>query len=453
MQMQVVSLKPTEANACKRFGNSRCSFLLYTSIHLPYTPRDSNNKVLVAYTLDVTAGNNMAKKRRGAKLNAGSVEKVDQLVNEIETAQSENRTNQELLQKISSRLEKEPSLTIPLIEALARISTPSTAQLLTQMIAVTQDKAVVKSIKRALYKLRQRGVIWEEKPSGDKPTLRPPKHAEAQGYLGAIDSMGSRIILAAKPQPLRGLLTVFSIVNDLEGIQDFTVREFSKKGLAEFVESSLSSEDFPVVSAPGAYCMHLLKEASSVTSGASKPLPPGYHDAVDEFRNIPWDGPYPIIYQLINEEEVKNQVYLLKESARLHDIMPFSTWFIPKGEVQEYASSIVDAEKSRIVLTADQKDRRINDIYMKALHDIFPEHRRLVWKKRLEEMAYILLQIGRDKDARLALCAALDLQKPFSSSEPNPFIWNLLLKSIYVLIGSEQEETEEKEKSSLIITP
>jgi hypothetical protein len=90
---------------------------------------------------------------------------------------------------------------------------------------------------------------------------------------------------------------------------------------------------------------------------------------------------------------------------------------------------------------------------MRALHDVFPEHKRLVWKKRLEEMAYILLQMGRDKEARLSLCAGLDLHKPFSSSEPNPFIWNLLLKSIHVHIGSEQKETVEKEKSSLIITP
>ena len=409
--------------------------------------------MLAADTLDVIVGNSMAKKRKGRKLDARSAEKVDQILSEIETAQGRDTTNQELLQNISSHLEKEPSLTIPLIEALARIPKPSIAQLLQQMIAEVEDKAVAKSIRRTLYKLRQRGVIWEEKPTSDKPILPPPKHPEAQGYLGAIDSMGSRIILAAKPQPLRGFLTVFSIVNDLEGIQDFTVREFSKKGLAEFVESSLSSEDFPVVSAPGVYCMHLLKEASSVASEASKPLPPGYHDAVDEFRNIPWDGPYPIIYQFINEEEVRDQVYLLKESVKLHEIMPFSTWFIPTEEVQEYASSIKDAEDSRIVLTPDQQDVRINDIYMKALHDIFPEHKRLVWKKRLEEMAYILLQTGRDKEARLALCAAADLQKPFSSGDPNPFIWNLLLKSIYVLIGSEQEETEEKEKSSLIITP
>jgi hypothetical protein len=428
-------------------------FLLYTSLPLPYTPGNSKNKVPVADTPDVIAGKGMAKKRKGKKLDSLSGEKVDQILDEIETAQSRNTTNQELLQKISSHLEKKPSLTIPLIEALVRIPTPPTAQLLTEMIAEAKDKTVIKSIKRTLYKLRQRGVIWEERPSKDKPILPPPEHAQAQGYLGAIDSMGSRILLAAKPQPLRGFLTVFSIVNDLEGIQDLTVREFSKKGLKEFVKASLSSEGFPVVSAPGAYCMRLLKEASSITKQASKPLPPSYHDAANEFRNIGWDDPNPIIYQFINEEEVEGQVYLLKESIRLHEIMPFSTWFIPSEEVQEYASSIKDAEDSRIVLTPDQKDVRINSIYMKALHDIFPEHKKLVWKKRLEEMAYILLQTERDKEARIALSAALDLRKPFSSIEPNPFIWNLLLKSIYVLIGSKQEEIEEKEKSSLIITP
>ena len=105
------------------------------------------------------------------------------------------------------------------------------------------------------------------------------------------------------------------------------------------------------------------------------------------------------------------------------------------------------------MLTPDQKDVRINSIYMKALHEIFPEHKRLIWKKRLEEMAYVLLRAGRDKEARLALSAALDLQKPFSSIEPNPFVWNLLLKSIYVVIGREREEMEEKEMSSLIIPP
>ena len=428
-------------------------FLLYTSIPLPYTPGNSNDKIPVPDTPDVTAGKDMAKKRKGKKLDAFSGEKVDQILNEIETAQSQTTTNQALLQKISAHLEKEPSLTIPLVEGLVRIPTPSTAQLLTEMLAKTEDKAVVKAVKRSLYKLRQRGVIWEESTPRDKPILRPVEHGQAQGYLGAIDSTGSRILLAAKPQPLRGLLTVFSIVNDLEGIREFTVREFSKKGLTEFVKGTLSSVDFPLVSAPGAYCIRLLKEASSFTAEASKPLPPGYHDAEDEFRNIPWDGPYPIIYQFINEAEVKDQVYLLKESVKLHEIMPFSTWFIPSEQVQEYASSIKDAEDSRIVLRPDQKDERINSIYLKALHDIFPEHKRLVWKRRLEEMAYVLLQTGRDNEARLALSAALDLQKPFSSVEPNPFIWNLLLKSMYVLIGSDREETKEKEKSSLIITP
>ena len=39
-----------------------------------------------------------------------------------------------------------------------------------------------------------------------------------------------------------------------------------------------------------------------------------------------------------------------------------------------------------------------------------------------------------------------------SPIEPNPLIWNLLLKSIQLLIQTDQEQKEEKKKTSLIVT-
>ncbi|MBA7628935.1 hypothetical protein ES703_36432 [subsurface metagenome] len=395
----------------------------------------------------------MAKKRKEHKVDLISGEKVDQIVHEIKTAHSRKVTPEEVLKMISSYLEKEPSLTIPLIEALVRIPNPETAQLLTEMMASTKEKLAIKSIKRALYKLRQKGVRWEEKPPKDEPILRAPKPAEPEGYLNAFDSRGSRIIVIARAKPLRGLLVVVSIVNDLEGIQRFNLNEFGKKGFKEFVKSSLSSVVFPIVPAPGAYCIHLLKEASSLSRRLSKPLPQGYHDAENEFKDIAWDDPAPIIYQYIKEDEVKDQVYLLKESGTLHKITPFSTWFLNKQEVQKYASSIKEAQESRIVLNPQQKNVRLNSIYRKALEELFPEEKRLIWKRRLEEMAYILIKTGKEKEARATLSAAIDLKNPFSSIDPNPFIWNLLLKSIYSLIERDHEEKEKEEKASLIVTP
>jgi len=393
----------------------------------------------------------MGKKPKDKKVNTLSGEKIDRILHDIEAAQSQKATPEELLLMVSSYLDKEPFLTIPLIEALVRVPNAETAQLLTGMLAQVEEKWVAKSIKRTLYKLRQRGVRWEEKPSKGEPVLRPPKPAEPEGYLGTIDSTGSRIIVIAKPQPLRGLLVVISIVNDLEGIQEFNLKEFSKKGFKEFVKGSLSSVDFPIVDTPGAYCVHLLREASSLSRRISKPLPRGYHEAQNEFKDSTWDDPSPIIYQFIKEDEVKDRVHLLKESSRLHEIMPFSAWFLPGQELQGYVSSITEAQESKIVLTPEQKDERINGIHMKALHEVFPENRRLLWKTRLEEMAYILLKTGKEEEARLAVSAAIDLKNPFSSIDPNPFIWNLLLKSLYILIEGDYEE-EEKE-SSLIVPP
>ena len=395
----------------------------------------------------------MAKRRKRHNADLISGEKVDQIVREIETAQGEKVTPEEIFKKVSSYLENEPSLTIPLIEALASIPNPETAQLLTRMMGKSEEKQVSKSIKRTLYRLRQKGIQWAEKPSKDRPILRAPKLAEPEGYLGAIDSTGSRIIVIARPRPLRGLFMVFSIVNDLEGIQRFSLKELSKKGLEEFVKGPLSSRDFPIVLTPGAYCIHLLKEASSISRRLSRPLPHGYHDAENEFKDLSWDDPAPIIYQYMKEDEIKDQAGLLSESANLHEIPPFSAWFLKDQEVQGYVSDIKDAQESRLVLTSDQKDARLNSIFRKALEELFPEDKRLLWKRRLEEMAYILQKTGKEKKAKITMSAAIDLKNPFSPIDPNPFIWGLLLKSIYILIEGDYEEKEKEEKASLIVTP
>lgn len=395
----------------------------------------------------------MVKKRKEHKVDSSKGEKVDQIVREIETAQSQKVTVEEILKNTSEYLKQEPCLTIHVIEALARIPSPETAQILTGMMAEAEEKQVIKSIKRTLYKLRQKGVRWEEKPSKDEPVLRPPKPEGPMGYLGAIDSTGSRIIVLGKSQPLRGLLVVFSIVNDLEGIQNFNLKQFSKKGFKEFVKSSLSSADFPTVDTQGAYCIHLLKEAASLTQGLSKPLPRGYHDAEREFKDITWDEPAPIIYQYIKEDEVKDRPHLLKESGKLHKITPFATWFLSGQELEKYASSITEAHESKIVLRPDQKEARLNAIYRDALEELFPEEKRFLWKRRLEEMAYILLKKGKEEEARASLSAAIDLNNPFSPIDPNPFIWNLLLKSIQFLLETDREKKEEEKKTSLIVTP
>jgi hypothetical protein len=392
----------------------------------------------------------MDKKKKGPALEPAVGDTLDLILTEIKTAQGRKVPSHDVLHEVSSHLKKEPSLTIPLIEALARIPNAQTAQLLLDMMGEASDKKVIKSIKRTLYKLRQRGVRWEQRPSDKKPILTAPKPAEPLGYLSPIDSTGSRILVIARPVPMKGLLVVvFGIISDMEGIQQLDVRQFNKKEFKELIQTYLSSADFSVIEAPGSYCLQLLKESAAL----SKALPQGYHEVVDEFRDVTWDGPYPLIYQYIKEDEVKDRPHLLKGSVNLHTVMPFSTWYLGEQEVDKYASRITEARDSKIVLRDDQKGARVNAIYREALEELFPEDRRLLWKRRLEEMAYVMLKTGKEEEARAALSAAVDLENPFSPIEPNPFIWILVLKSIQALIQTDQEEKAKEKKTSLIVAP
>ncbi|MFW6115040.1 MAG: hypothetical protein ACOC6E_01950 [Thermodesulfobacteriota bacterium] len=395
----------------------------------------------------------MGKTKKGPAIDPALKERLDQTLADLAAAQEQGVPPHEIFKKLSIDLQEEAPLAVALIDALTTLPSIDTAQLLVKMREETHDKKVIKAIKRSLYRLKQKGVTWEEKPSEEKPAFAPPKPAEPEGYLSPIDAAGSRIIAAARTIPQRGLWVIFSIASDVEGIQQLTVNQFTRKEFRSFLRDSLSSEEFPVIEAPGAYCIHLLKEAKALTQSLSRPLPQGFDEAISRFRDVVWDEPGAIIYRYIKEDEIKDIPYLLQESARLHAVMPFASWYLEEQEVGKYAAQIAEAEQSKIVLRPDQKEARINAVYRQAMEELFPEEKRLLWKRRLEEMAYVLLKTGNEDEARQALSAAVDLKKPLSAIEPNLFIWNLVLKSIEILLERDQEKKEEKQKSSLIVPP
>lgn len=395
----------------------------------------------------------MVQKGRGHGVDTEFKGKVDEILQEVRTAQDQDIVPQKLLTKISSFLQKDPSLAIPLIEGLTTIPTPQTAQLLHEMMSTTEEKGVNKAIRKTLYRLRQRGIIWEKRPYQERSVLHPPELGEPQGYLGAMDSTGSMVVVVARPRLLGGMRVYFSIVNDLEGIDRFERNDLTKGGFKEFIDRLLSSEEFPVVEAPGGYCLHLLKEAAGRSHRLIKSLPTGFQGAQREMQEVVWEGSVPLVYEYIEEEAVKDTARLLKESGSLHRIVPFSTWFLNPDEVRTYTEALREADESHIILTPQQKDARLSSIYMEALQELFPEEKRLLWKRRLEETAYVLWKTGQEQEARRAVSAALDLKTPFNPIEPNPFIWNLMLKSIYAQMVPYYEERQKEEEKSLIVTP
>src|SRR4030042_5875820 len=192
--------------------------------------------------------------RTGRKANEADAplrKKIQEILHEVEAAQASDVKPQEILQRISFYLQQEASLAIPLIDALTKLPIAQTALLLEEMMTVLKDKEALKAIKRALYRLRQKGVTWEKRISAEKPILRPAHPSASPGYVGAMDSSGSRVIIIARPLHRGGARVYFSIVSDLEGIQRLEITDLTKKDLKEFVNESLASAEFPVGGAQG----------------------------------------------------------------------------------------------------------------------------------------------------------------------------------------------------------
>ena len=66
-------------------------------------------------------------------------------------------------------------------------------------------------------------------------------------------------------------------------------------------------------------------------------------------------------------------------------------------------------------------------------------------------MAYVLLKLGKEGEAKLSLSVAMDLEKPLNPIQPHPFLFQLVVQSISGIL-TEAKEKKAKEVS-LIVKP
>ena len=91
------------------------------------------------------------------------------------------------------------------------------------------------------------------------------------------------------------------------------------------------------------------------------------------------------------------------------------------------------------------------EIYQQAVHDLFDGPRRLLYRRRFEEMAYILWKKGQENETRVALAAAAGMDKESGILAPHPFLIELVKRSLSSLL--EEEKEEKGQEPGFIIKP
>jgi hypothetical protein len=324
--------------------------------------------------------------------------------------------------------------------------------LLKKLSAAGPPKEIAKAIRKAVFRLRSKGIAVQEVDLSPPPVYHPPRPAGAEAYVTSIDATGGRLVWLAQPQLPQGLAVFSGLMHDHDGIVEFTGFETSRKHFHEILQSFEAEYQQAAVKVDPVYCHGLLEEASQAGQKRGKTPP----DAFLKLRPLLGPAPAlplkPLIYNFLPAEEVKAIPDLLDKSAALFEDRLLQGWFLEEQDLKKYQTLLQEASTSRLVLTPQQTENRYLEVYRQAVQELFDEPRRLLYRRRLEEVAYILLKTGKENEARICLAAALGLEKADGILSPHPFLLELVKRSLVALFMQE-EKAREEEPGGLIIKP
>jgi hypothetical protein len=329
------------------------------------------------------------------------------------------------------------------VEALSTLATPEAATLLTQIAAQTNAKEIQKAARRALYRLKTRGVDTESVRVGGprKSVLEVPKLPIVIALASQIDFAGNRALYLARRRPFSGLVLVNLIINDQHGVLDCHALPVTKKELTRLVADIRADDRLTHVELPATYAQQLVEESYRRNLSTGTPVPQdfqGLHDLIG-MPDTPWEqGP---IYHLINPEEIRGQPAWLSLSGQLLDVKEFQGWHVPPEAVQSYREEVRRSADSLIIVSPALQQERLEGVQKRALREIFDPDSCARYRSRLEEMAYLLWQTKRPDEARRAFASALALQGEGVDPAEHPFLRALFTRSVEMAEALEQQDT------------
>ncbi len=360
--------------------------------------------------------------------------------------------NKNLLPLLEALRGQDEQLDEALASSMGHWISPQAAGLLHSMAAATPSKAVAKSIRKSIFRLRSMGLSVEEVAAPSQAVFQAPRLGPPEGFLSPIDSSGGRLILLFLPQVPQGMIAASTLIDDMEGIVDFNAVETSRKHAHEYLETIQEGARFKLLEADPKYCFGLILEAHEIGQKKGKPSPPEFLKLRPMMGTPPPLPLKPLIYQFLKEEEAKSRTDLLDRSGSLFQVPPFASWVLRDEETEKYLQLVKEASASRLILSPYQKETRMEDIYRQAVQELFDESRRLLYRRRLEEMAYCLLKEGKEWEAQISLAAALGLEKESGLLTPHPFLFELVKRSLEAFLERE-EKGKKQQESEWILKP
>jgi hypothetical protein len=359
----------------------------------------------------------------------------------------------ELVRRLAAEFGKDHARDLAVIFSLGKIVDPASLAALDDIDKRASDKESKKEIKRALFKLSQKGLaapvqkVEETKPAASWLAAE----RDIEGFMSSVDGGGGRLIWIAKPQPSHGLQVIQAMLHDREGLLRFGGMQMRRKELRKMADEIKQQHGVTMIAVPWVYADQIIYEGYEKAKARGQSGLENFHE-VRSMLGVgkPKEVSHPI-YAKLNAEQVREGVWR-EQSRRLLDEQELRYWIVTDDWLQEFLPQLREAQTSRLVLNPLQKEERFNAIVREAIKTLCTGENGQSFKRRMEDMALYFHETSRKDLAALSLAVALQV----GEGDPGPldvsFLTGLMQKS-FAFFLSQEKAKEEEEQESLIIKP
>ena len=344
------------------------------------------------------------------------------------------------------------TMDLAIVFSLGKLVDAASLAALSEIDKRSADREIKKEIKRARFKLGQKGLNVPQPDTVErKPAPIFERSADAEAYMSAVDGGGGRLIWIAKTQPSHGLQVIQAMLHDREGLLRFGGMQTRRKELRRMADEIKQQHGVTMISIPWEYADQIIYEGYEKAKARGQ-------SGLEDFHNIrsiigagkPKEQIHPI-YKKLDAEQVREGAWR-ELSRRLLDEPELRYWILMDEWLQAMIAQLHEAQASRLVLNPIQKEERLAAIVRDAVKTLCSGENGKAFKRRMEDMALYFFETDRADLAKLALAVALQV----GEGDPGPldisFLTGLVQKSFAFFISQEKAQKEE-EQSSLIIKP
>lgn len=327
---------------------------------------------------------------------------------------------------------------------LGNIADPAAAAILAGM-ETSATGVLRREIRRALFKLRQRGIDAPVTATSIEHAAQSPASDRLTALFSPIDGEGARIIWITKPRMQGGVTRLWGLVSESDGLVGAIAAGLSRKELKSEREELESRAGMRMIEGDPRLADFILCEAYRRTPEARRARVGNFLALRTEIiaAPVPTHLAHPIYDELGADIPSEPALDLLEEPELLE-------WRLTPAEIGPYVEELGRANESVIVLNEIQQRERINIIVERAVGELFSGEPGIRARRRFEDLAYYMLHSGRREPAAWAAAAAKQIQSE-SDLKRSLFFQSMVRTQLGAIVAEEQQHAQQEPR--LIVTP